>query len=119
MNPYSHSPQVSVKSLLEAVTQEVPVVKEEDSIEQMMKHFSAGLHNVAIVNGKGFITHLVSQWLFISFLDTNLHTDWFPSLLNAPILDLHIIIPRCAHALDPCTHTHTTIESFALRGKQG
>ena len=71
-------------------------MKQEDTIEQMLKHFCLGRHNVVLKNDKGAITHMVSQWLFINFLDTNLHMDWFPQLLNTPIYQLHVIIPRFA-----------------------
>ena len=75
--------------------QDNPIIKSTDSVDSLMSIFAQGKRRAIVKNEEeGFITHLISQLSLISFLHSNLQTNWFPTLLTSPVVPLYMIIPR-------------------------
>ena len=71
-----------------------PVMRESDSLNELMRQFCDGCHRVVLQDETGLITKVISQYNFLRFFDSNIHFDWFPGLLNSPVLTLNMIITR-------------------------
>lgn len=70
-------------------------IKAEDSIDELMNWFSQGKRIAAIRNAdSGVVTHLISRRALLSFLHSNLKSDWFPTLLTSEVIPLYMIVPR-------------------------